>query len=323
MWIWIIFLLLIFGFLALDLGLFHKKNHIISYKEAGKWTAIWSGLGIIFSLVVYLIYENNWLESLSPDMTPSKAMFQYLTGYLIELSLSFDNIFVIAIIFKSFKIPQKYQHRVLFWGIIGALIFRGLMITFGVILISKFSWMTYVFGAFLIYTALKMLLEKEEDHNKGFDPKKSFVYRQLRKIMPVTTHLEGEKFFISKRGLKIATPLFLALLVIEFTDILFALDSIPAILSITTDPFLVFTSNIFAILGLRSMYFFVANMMDTFKHIKYSLIIILTYVGVKLVLENHFHFPIGISLGVIFLSLLGGILFSWKDYQAAKNTHEI
>ena len=314
---------MIFGFLALDLGLFHKKNHIISYKEAGKWTAIWSGLGIIFSFIVYLIYENNWLESLSPDMTPSKAMFQYLTGYLIELSLSFDNIFVIAIIFKSFKIPQKYQHRVLFWGIIGALIFRGLMITFGVILISKFSWMTYVFGAFLIFTALKMLLEKEEEHNKGFDPKKSFVYRQLRKIMPVTSHLEGEKFFITKRGLKIATPLFLALLVIEFTDILFALDSIPAILSITTDPFLVFTSNIFAILGLRSMYFFVANMMDTFKHIKYSLIIILTYVGVKLVLENHFHFPIGISLGVIFLSLLGGILFSWKDYQAAKNTHEI
>lgn len=322
MLIWIIFLLLIFGFLALDLGFFHKKNHIISYKEAGKWTAIWSGLGVIFSLVVYLIYQNNWLESLSPDMTPSKAMFQYLTGYLIELSLSFDNIFVIAIIFKSFKIPQKYQHRVLFWGIIGALIFRGLMITFGVILINKFSWMTYVFGAFLIYTALKMLLEKEEEHNKGFDPKKSFVYRKLRKIMPVTTHLEGENFFITKRGLKIATPLFLALFVIEFTDILFALDSIPAILSITTDPFLVFTSNIFAILGLRSMYFFVANMMDTFKHIKYSLISILTYVGVKLVFENHFHFPIGISLGVIFLSLLGGILFSWKDYQAAKNIHK-
>ncbi len=319
MWIWVIFLIMIFGFLALDLGVFNKKNHIISYKEASKWTAIWTSIGLLFSLVVYLIYKNKWVETSVADVSPTKAMFQYLTGYLIELSLSFDNIFVIAIVFKSFKIPQKYQHRVLFWGIIGALIFRGLMIAFGVILISKFFWMTYVFGAFLIYTAIKMLLEKDEEHNAGFDPKKSFVYRQLRKIMPVTSHHDGEKFFIAKRGLKIATPLFLALLVIEFTDILFALDSIPAILSITTDPFLVFTSNIFAILGLRSMYFFVANMMDSFRHIKYSLIVILTYVGLKLVLENHYHFPIGISLGVIFVSLLGGILFSWKDYQAAKN----
>lgn len=319
MWIWISFLTMIFGFLALDLGVFNKKSHIISYKEATKWTAIWTSFGLLFSLVVYLIYKNQWLESNVTGITPAKAMFQYLTGYLIELSLSFDNIFVIAIVFKSFKIPQKYQHRVLFWGIIGALVFRGLMIVFGVILISKFFWMTYVFGAFLIYTAIKLLLEKEEEHHTGFDPKKSFVYRQLRKIMPVTSHHDGEHFFMVKRGLRIATPLFLALLVIEFTDILFALDSIPAILSITTDPFLVFTSNIFAILGLRSMYFFVANMMDSFRHIKYSLIVILTYVGIKLILENHFHFPIAVSLGVIFMSLLGGILFSRKDYLASKS----
>jgi tellurite resistance protein TerC len=308
--VWILFLAMIAGFLALDLGVFNKKAHIISYKEATKWTIVWSTLGLLFSIVIYFIYANRWIDTIPVGASPTDAAIKYITGYLIELSLSIDNIFVIAVVFKSFRIPQKYQHRVLFWGILGALVFRGLMIAFGVILINKFSWTTYIFGAFLVYTALKMAFEKEEDHSEDFDPKKSFAYRQLRRFMPITSHLDGEKFFILKRGMRIATPLLLALIVIEFTDILFALDSIPAILSITTDPFLVFTSNIFAIMGLRSMYFFIANMLDSFHYLKYSLVVILLYVGIKLILEHHFHLPIWLSLSVIFVSLLGGIVAS-------------
>jgi tellurite resistance protein TerC len=314
---WILFISMISCFLALDLGVFNREAHIISYKEATKWTIVWTTLGLLFSIVIYFIYKNQWISNISFASSPTNAAIQYITGYLIELSLSVDNIFVIAVIFRSFKIPQKYQHRVLFWGILGALVFRGIMIAFGVILIQKFSWMTIAFGIFLVYTAIKMAIEKEKEDSEDFDPKKSFVSRQLRKIMPITWHMDGEKFFIYKKGLKIATPLLLALIVIEFTDILFALDSIPAILSITKDPFLVFTSNIFAIMGLRSMYFFIANMLDSFHYLKYSLVIILAYVGTKLILEFfHIHLPISFSLGLIFVSLAGGILASrWlKSY---------
>lgn len=317
--VWVLFLLMISGFLALDLGVFNKDAHVISYKEATKWTIVWTTLGLLFSVVVYFIYANRWIDTIPVGASPTDAAIKYITGYLIELSLSIDNIFVIAVVFKSFRIPQKYQHRVLFWGILGALLFRGLMIAFGVILINKFSWTTYIFGAFLVYTALKMAFEKEEDHSEDFDPKKSFVYKQLRRFMPITSHLDGEKFFIMKRGLRIATPLLLALIVIEFTDILFALDSIPAILSITTDPFLVFTSNIFAIMGLRSMYFFIANMLDSFHYLKYSLVIILLYVGIKLILEHHYHLPIWLSLSVIFVSLLCGILASMWAKKGGSN----
>jgi tellurite resistance protein TerC len=234
------------------------------------------------------------------------ATIKYITGYLIELSLSIDNIFVIAVIFSSFAIPQKYQHRVLFWGILGAIVFRALMIFFGVVLIKKFSFTTYVFGAFLIFTALKMLFSKEET----FNPKKSFVYRTLRKVMPITTHMNGEKFFVKIRHITAATPLFIALIVIEFTDILFALDSVPAILAITSDPFLVFSSNIFAILGLRSMYFFLANMLAKFAYLKYSLVAILTFVGIKLILAHHYDFPEWLSLVFIAVSLTVGIVVS-------------
>ncbi|MFZ1704603.1 MAG: TerC family protein [Saprospiraceae bacterium] len=317
MWLWILFILFIMLCLALDLGVFNKKVHTITYREAARWTTIWASIAGLFAVVIYFIYGSNLISN-PTKLEQYEASLQYITGYLIELSLSVDNIFVIAIIFKSFRIPQKYQHRVLFWGILGAIVFRGLMIGFGVVLIHSFSWTTYLFGLFLIITAIKMMLEKGDDHTGHFEPKKSFVYRMLRKVIPITTHLDGEKFFIAKRGLYIATPLFLALLVIEFTDILFALDSIPAILSITTDPFLVFTSNIFAILGLRSMYFFMANMLESFHYLKYSLIVILTFVGIKLMLVNHYHIPIYISLGIIFLSLLTGILVSVHDLKKAK-----
>jgi tellurite resistance protein TerC len=307
--IWSLFLLMICIFLALDLGVFNRHAHEISYKEASRWTMLWTTLGLSFSILVYFIFENNWLGEMAKTADPLKASLEYLTGYIIELTLSIDNIFVIAMIFRSFKIPKKYQHRVLFWGIVGALVFRGLMILFGVVLIEQFKWTTYVFGAFLIFTAIKMAISDEE---KEFDPKQSWVYRTIRRFMPVTGRIDGQKFFLNKRGLNIATPLFLALVLIEFTDILFALDSIPAILAITRDPFIVFTSNIFAILGLRSMYFFVANMLDSFHYLKYSLTVILIYVGIKLILANHFHLPLGLSLGVIAVSIIAGVYFSRK-----------
>jgi len=307
--VWILFFCMIAVFLAVDLGIFNKNAHEISYKEATKWTIVWSTIGILFSGVIYLIYANQWIEISLHTRSPFEASVQYLTGYIIELTLSVDNIFVIAIIFKSFRIPLKYQHRVLFWGILGALVFRGIMIFFGVILIEKFEWTTYLFGAFLIFTAIKMAGSDEENE---FDPKNSWINKVVRKIIPVTSRIDNEKFLIRRNGLIIATPLLLALILIEFTDILFALDSIPAILGITTDPFLVFTSNIFAILGLRSMYFFVANMLDSFHYLKYSLTVILIYVGIKLMLANHYHLSIGLSLGIILISIGAGILFSLK-----------
>ena len=304
--VWIIFLATIFLFLALDLGVFNKNPHIIKPKEAGIWTGIWVTLSFVFSLVINWIYSNGYVSN-PTGITPSVATLKFITGYLIELSLSIDNIFIIAVIFASFKIPQKYQHRVLFWGIIGAIAFRGLMIFFGVILINKFSWMTYIFGAFLLFTAVKMLLKGEEEE---FNPKKSFVYRNLRKILPITTHIEGEYFFVKRKHITAATPLFVALIVIEVMDMLFALDSVPAILAITSDPFLVFSSNIFAILGLRSMYFFLANMLEKFSYLEYSLIAILTFVGVKMLLVHYYKFPEWVSLGFIGLSLIIGIIIS-------------
>ncbi|MFV5692562.1 TerC family protein [Flavobacterium sp. LT1R49] len=306
--VWILFLAAILLFLALDLGVFNKTPHIISSKEAGKWTAIWVTLSFLFSGVIYWLYGNNYISN--PDgLKPAAASIKFITGYLIELSLSVDNIFVIAIIFSSFKIPRKYQHRVLFWGILGAIVFRGLMIYFGVLLINKFSWTTYIFGIFLIYTAMRMLFTSEDEK---FEPKKSFVYKTLRKIMPITSHIDEEHFFVKRRHITAATPLFVALVIIEVMDVIFALDSVPAILAITNDPFLVFSSNIFAILGLRSMYFFLANMLEKFAHLEYSLIAILTFVGLKMLLHDFIEIPEWVSLAFIAISLLAGIIVSIK-----------
>lgn len=306
--VWIFFLTTVLLFLALDLGVFNKTPHIISTKEASKWTAIWVILSFLFSGVIYWLYTKNYI--LNPDgLKPAAASIKYITGYLIELSLSIDNIFVIAIIFSAFKIPQKYQHRVLFWGILGAIFFRGLMIYFGVLLINKFSWTTYVFGFFLIFTALKMLFTKDDEK---FEPKKSFVYRILRKIIPITTHIDSEHFFVKRRHIRAATPLFVALVVIEVMDVIFAMDSVPAILAITNDPFLVFSSNIFAILGLRSMYFFLANMLEKFAHLEYSLIAILSFVGLKMLLHDFIEISEWASLTFIAVSLLIGIVVSLK-----------
>ena len=304
--VWISFLAAILLFLALDLGVFNKTPHLISTKEASKWTAIWVTLSFLFSGIIYWLYSNDYISN--PDrLKPVAASLKYITGYLIELSLSVDNIFVIAIIFSAFRIPQKYQHRVLFWGILGAIIFRGLMIYFGVLLIHKFSWTTYIFGIFLIFTATKMLFTKEDEK---FEPKKSFVYKILRKIIPVTSHIDGEHFFVKRRHITAATPLFVALIVIEVMDVIFALDSVPAILAITSDPFLVFSSNIFAILGLRSMYFFLANMLEKFAHLEYSLIAILSFVGFKMLSHDFVEIPEWFSLAFIALSLSIGIIVS-------------
>lgn len=306
--VWILFLILISIFLALDLGVFNKTPHIISSKEAGIWTAVWVTISMAFSGVIYWLYLNNYIDN-PTQLKPIEASVKFLTGYLIELSLSADNIFVIAIIFASFKIAQKYQHRVLFWGIIGAILFRGLMIFFGVLLIQKINWITYVFGAFLLFTAIKMLFKKEEEE---FNPKDSSVYKIIGKIIPITSHRDNEHFIIKENNKNYATPLLVALLVIEVMDVVFATDSVPAILAITSDPFLVFSSNIFAILGLRSMYFFLANMLEKFSYLEYSLIAILFFVGLKMISIHFYKFPEWVSLCFIAIALATGVIVSLK-----------
>ncbi|WP_367754564.1 TerC family protein [Flavobacterium sp. WC2430] len=306
--VWISFFIIVLVILILDLGVFNKTPHIINTKEATKWTSIWVTISFLFSGVIYWIYNNNYISN--PDeLKPIGAAIKFITGYLIELSLSVDNIFVIAIIFSAFKIPKKYQHRVLFWGILGAIVFRGIMIYFGVLLINKFSWTTYVFGAFLFYTAVKMLFTSDEEQ---FEPKKSLVFKMIKKIIPITTHIDGEHFFVKRKHIRAATPLFVALIVIEIMDVVFALDSVPAILAITSDPFLVFSSNIFAILGLRSMYFFLANMLEKFSYLEFSLIAILSFVGLKMLLHDFIEIPEWASLAFIALALFAGIVISLR-----------
>ena len=305
MLVWGLFLALIVIFLALDLGVFNKEDHVIKTKEASIWTAVWVTVAFSFSGVIYWLFSSGIIEN-PTGLTPNDAVLKYITGYLIELSLSIDNVFVIAVIFSSFKIPAIYQHRVLFWGILGAIIFRALMILFGVALITRFDWIIYVFGVFLLYTAFKMLKGDEHD----FDPKNSFVFRQIKKVYPITSQINGHDFFVKKMGLNAATPLFVALVIIELTDILFALDSIPAILAITADPFIVFSSNILAILGLRSMYFLISRMLQKFRYINYSLVIILAFVGLKMLFSHYIHPPEWVSLTVISVALLGGVLAS-------------
>ena len=303
--VWGIFIAFIILFLALDLGVFNRTPHVIKTKEAAIWTTVWVTLALGFSGVIYWLFKDGLVEN-PTNLAPDVAVLKYITGYLIELSLSIDNVFVIAVIFSSFAIPQKYQHEVLFYGILGAIVFRALMIFFGVALINKFDWIIYVFGAFLLFTAFRMLTHKESE----FDPKKSKMFRFMKKLFPVSYKMDGDKFFIKRMGIKAATPLFVALIIIELTDILFALDSIPAILAITADPFIVFSSNILAILGLRSMYFLISRMLTKFRYINYSLVVILAFVGVKMILSHNVEIPEWLSLGVIGVSLASGIIAS-------------
>jgi tellurite resistance protein TerC len=342
---WIGFISLVLVFLALDLGVFHRKAHVVKVKEALAWSAVWITLALLFSAFIYFGYEHHWLGlGKSPDgvsvldemavsrsnplgeLSGSVATIKYLTGYVIEKSLSVDNIFVIAMIFGFLAVPAVYQHRVLFWGILGALLMRGVMIWLGAELIHRYHWVIFVFGGFLILTGAKMLFTKSEDT----DPSNNLIVRATKRLFPVTSNFHGQHFFVRagskqsheaavageherpdtavdalKAGTLMITPLFVALVLIEFTDLIFAVDSIPAIFAITTDPFLVFTSNVFAILGLRSLYFALAGMIDKFRYLKPALACVLLLVGVKMLA----HKPLKAVLGEHFnLYMLGAIL---------------
>lgn len=291
---WIGFNVFVLLMLALDLGVFNRKAHVVSVKEALTWTGVWISLALVFNGLIYY-----WFGE-------SKAI-EFLTGYLIEKSLSIDNIFVFVLVFGYFQIPAIYQHKILFWGILGALVMRVIFIFAGVALIEKFHWSIYIFGAFLIYTGYKMFSEKDTK----MDPEKNPVIKFFRRIMPVTNQLHGDKFFVKLDGKKYATPLFLVLILIETTDLIFAVDSIPAILAITQDQFIVYTSNVFAILGLRSMYFALAHVVDRFVYLSYGLAVILVFVGSKMLLVDIFKIPTFISLLVIAIILIGSIVLSF------------
>jgi tellurite resistance protein TerC len=290
---WIGFNVFVITMLILDLGVFHKKTHKIPVKEAVIWTVVWITLAVVFNILIYL------------DMGRTKAL-EFLTGYVIEYSLSVDNIFIFILIFSFFKVDEKYQHKVLFWGIIGALIMRGIFIFTGVALIVRFHWIIYIFGGFLVITGIKMLFSGDIE----VDPQKNPVVRFFRKFLPVTETTHEDKFFV-KQNLKLyATPLFLVLLIIESSDLIFAVDSIPAVLAISHDRFIVYTSNIFAILGLRSLYFMVSGIMDYFRFLKIGLAFVLTFVGVKMCISNYYDIPILISLLVIISILLISVIAS-------------
>lgn len=308
-WLWAGFTLLVLGMLALDLGVFHRKSHVVSIREAAIWTGVWVATALIFGVGVYFLYEYNILGigvEVGHNLLGHQAVVQYLTGYIIEKSLSLDNIFVIALVFAYFGVATKYQHRVLFWGILGALIMRGVMIAAGAALIARFSWMVYVFGGLLLLTALRMLISKHEK----VEPERNPLVRMARRIFPVSEHFEEERFFTRIDGKRAVTPLLLVLLVVESTDVVFAVDSIPAIFAVTQDPFLVFTSNVFAILGLRSLYFVLAGVIERFRYMKISLVVLLAYVGVKMLLAHHVPIPTLLSLGIIVGILTIGVLAS-------------
>ncbi len=391
-WLWIGFIAFILVMLALDLGVFNRKAHEVSAKEAMRWVGVFVTMGFLFSFAVYYIYEHNWMgiganfattmphaagaaEAHLPIHTPGEvgaaiertadgrsigmtAAMQYLAGWLTEYALSIDNIFVIAMIFTYFRVPAKHQHRVLFWGILGALIMRGVMIGVGIKLVQHFEWVLYIFGLILIYTAIKMLKGDQDD----FNPEKSRTVRIVRRFLPVSNTFDGANFFtripsegaaadakpaagINPLGRLAITPLFLVLLIVEVTDVVFAVDSIPAIIGITRDPFLVFTSNVFAIMGLRSLYFALASLMDKFHYLKYSLSAVLAFVGIKMLIEGfhhltklqrwlpdnldalvawipekQIHLPTAASLGFIVVALSAGVLAS---LGRAKRSEEV
>jgi tellurite resistance protein TerC len=298
-WLWILFGFAVFGMLVLDLGVLNRKAHIISNKEALKWSLVWIAVSLGFNLLI-LIFQG------------SERALEFLTGYLIEKALSVDNIFVFVLIFSYFHIAPLYQPRVLKWGIIGAIVMRGIFIFLGLELLHRFHWMIYVFGAFLIITGIKLAVEREEK----FEPEKNPVLRLFKKFFPVTDKVAEQNFFIRKNGTRYATPLFVALLLIESSDLVFALDSIPAIFAITTDPFIVYTSNIFAILGLRALYFLLANLLNLFIYLKFGLSVILAFIGAKMLLAGVYKIPIGLSLGVVFgillLSILASLIYQKK-----------
>ena len=303
LWLWVGFNLFVLAMLAIDLGVFHRHAHIVSVREAALWSVLWISLSLIFNLGIYLYWHDLVPHS---AYTNSEAALAFLTGYLIEKSLSVDNIFVFVLIFSYFAVPAIYQHRVLFWCIIGALIMRATLIFVGAALIERFHWIIYIFGGFLIYTGIRMAFHKDE----AMAVEENAMVRLFRRFMPVADRYHDGDFFVRHGGKLMATPLFLVLIVVETTDLVFALDSIPAIFAVTTDAFLVYTSNIFAILGLRSLYFLLAGVIDKFQYLKLGLAVVLTFVGGKMVLESFIHIPIIASLGFIALTLTVAVVAS-------------
>ena len=305
--LWVGFHIFVFAVLAIDLGVFNRKAHIPTFREALGWTIVWVTLAMLFAAGIWQL------------MGPHKAI-QFVTGYIIEESLSVDNIFVFVLIFTYFAVPRQYQHRILFWGILGAIVSRGTMIALGVALFSRFAWIGYIFGAFLLYTGFKMLVEKE----KELHPEKNPLVRLMSKFLPVTRTYEGTHFFVRRDGKTYATPLLLVLLVVESTDIVFAVDSIPAIFSVTTDAFIVYTSNIFAILGLRSLYFVLAGAMDKFRFLKPSLSAILLFVGAKMCLAHWVHLEPHVSLavivGILGLGIGASVIASQRDKRRGRRS---
>ncbi|MGZ3436920.1 MAG: TerC family protein [Gemmatimonadaceae bacterium] len=298
LWGWIWFNVAVLAILALDLGVLHRKSSKVSLKEAAIWSGVWVALSLCFALAIY------W------NMGKESGL-EFLTGYLIEYALSVDNIFVFVLIFSYFSVPEKYQHRVLFWGIIGALVLRGVMIVAGSALVTRFAWTLYIFGAFLVFTGIRMALQKDDAaYNAERDP----VLRLARKLIRVTPDYRGDKFFVKEsdktgRNRFAATPLFIVLIIVDTTDIIFATDSIPAIFAVTRDPFIVYTSNICAVLGLRALYFLLASVVDKFVYLKLGLSLVLVFIGAKMLLEHFLHIPIIAALGVVGL-VLGSAIFA-------------
>ncbi|UCG32251.1 MAG: TerC/Alx family metal homeostasis membrane protein [Phycisphaerales bacterium] len=308
-WLWAGFIAVILSLLALDLGVVQRRARAIPVPEAAAWTTTWVILALAFNVGVFFLYEHHILGiglELGHELSGGQAALQFFSAYVIEKSLSIDNIFVIAVIFAYWRVPAAYQHRVLFWGILGALVLRGIMIAAGIALIERVLWMTYVFGGLLLVTAVKMLVARHDN----LEPDRNPLVRLARKIYPVSDDSHQERFFTRIDGRRAITPLLLVLITVESADVLFALDSIPAVFAVTRDPFLVFTSNVFAILGLRSLYFVLAGVMDRFRYLKVSLVFLLAFVGVKMLLAHHHPIPALVSLGVISGILAVGVLAS-------------
>ena len=311
-WFWVGFIAFVLVMLTLDLGVFHRKAHVVKPKEAGGWVAFWVSLALLFAAGIWLLERRG---TITPMDGAGAVWLTFLTGYVIELSLSVDNLFVIIVIFDYFRVPAIAQHRVLFYGILGAIIMRGIFIGIGAFLLARFHWILYVFGAMLLITGIRMMFKQDEE----FEGDQNKIVKLVRRYVPLTNRYDGTKFFTVENGVRIATPLFLVLVLVEFTDLIFAVDSIPAIFGITRDPFIVFTSNIFAILGLRSMFFLLAAVVEKFYLLKYGLAIILSFIGVKMLIESWYHIPIMVSLAIVLGTLALSIAASmvWPKVEDA------
>lgn len=307
---WLSFLFFVFLMLSIDLGIFQRRSHSVTMREATVWTIVWISLAMLFNLGIYFFWHNIVPSS---ELSNSNAAYAFLAAYVIEKALSVDNLFIFVLIFTYFAVATQHQHRVLFYGILGALLFRGVLIITGVALISRFHWLLYIFGAFLLYTGYRLLRSEDEE----IVPEKNPLFRWVKRLLPITEDYDESHFFVRKNGLLFATPLLIVLVVVESTDILFALDSIPAVFAITTDPFIAFTSNIFAILGLRSLYFLLAGLMHKFHYLQWGLAFILMFIGSKMLMEEIYKLPTIVSLCVIVVTLAASVIASimWSPSQ--------